>query len=144
MTAFRIVTILSECIFVPSPKLLGHHILTLNSTIHGAARQAEYDSLFHVRTREVHTCDGCDATRSDNVNEMLGIRIISDANIMDDTVENALSRYFSDPTALLPSACCSSCKKDSSQSIKRTIIAAPEYLRIQIGLLQQVSKEKKG
>lgn len=74
---------------------------------------------------------------------MLGIRIISDANIMDDTVKNALSRYFSDPTALLPSACCSSCKKDSSQSIRRTIIAAPEYLRIQIGLLQQVSKEKK-
>ncbi|RYN37777.1 hypothetical protein AA0112_g4292 [Alternaria arborescens] len=62
-------------------------------TIHGAARQAEYDSLFHVRTREVHTCDGCDATRSDNVNEMLGIRIIPDANIMDGTVENALSRF---------------------------------------------------
>lgn len=117
--------------------------MTLNSTIHGAARQAEYDSLFHVRTREVHTCDGCDATPYDDVNEMLGIRIISDANIMDDTVKNALSRYFSDPTALLPPACCSSCKKDSSQSIRRTIIAAPEYLRIQIGLLQQVSKEKK-
>jgi uncharacterized UBP type Zn finger protein len=142
LTASRIVTILSECIFVPSSNLLGYHILTLNSTIHGAARQAEYDSLFHVRTREVHTCDGCDATRSDNVNEMLGIRIIPDANIMDDTVENALSRYFSDPTAISASSSCS-CKKYSTQSIRRTIIAAPEYLRVQINLVQQVSEERK-
>jgi hypothetical protein len=73
---------------------------------------------------------------------MLGIRIISDANIMDDTVENALSRYFSDPTAISASSSCS-CKKYSTQSIRRTIIAAPEYLRVQINLVQQVSEERK-
>ena len=73
---------------------------------------------------------------------MLGIRIIPDANIMDGTVENALSRYFNDPTAIEPSSSCS-CKKHSSQSIRRTIIAAPEYLRVQIDLVQQVSQERK-
>ena len=73
---------------------------------------------------------------------MLGIRIIPDANIMDGTVENALSRYFNDPTAIEPSSSCS-CKKHSSQSIRRTIIAAPEYLRVQLDLFQQVSGEER-
>ncbi|KAH6868396.1 hypothetical protein BKA58DRAFT_459155 [Alternaria rosae] len=107
-------------------------------TEHGAARGAEFDSLFGVRKRVVHTCDHChNSTIGKIENEPRGLRIIPSNSINIDTVDNAIARSLTDTRK----GRCDTCdNQDSDLTETNSIVAAPEYLRIYLQLAQSTKR----
>jgi hypothetical protein len=110
--------------------LMSHTIskLTIDSTPQGAARGLEYDSLFSVRQREVHTCDQCQGNLVDKVEELAqGLIVYPKADADNDTVQDAITRSLNESRKHE----CKMCKRAKVNLETRcSIVAAPEYLRI--------------
>jgi hypothetical protein len=109
-------------------------ILIADRTPEGAMRGLEYDSLFSVRQREVRTCDQCHDTPSNRVEDLAqGLIVHPRSDIKNDTVEDALARSMAESPESPESSedKCKVCEGSKGNlNITRTIIAAPEYLRI--------------
>jgi len=107
-------------------------MLTIDRTAHGAARQTEFDSLFGVRKRIVHTCGHCHHSTVNRIeDEPRGLRIIPSRNDNNDTVANAIARSLTGTYK----GRCSTCKvQESTFTEMHSIVAAPEYLRIYLSL----------
>jgi hypothetical protein len=103
-------------------------MLTHGRTPHGASRGAEFDSLFAIRKRETHACDHCHDVTVDKIeDEPLNMRVFPRDDTNEDTVEDAIARSLENSR----SGSCNTCKAgDTTFTIRNSIVAAPEYLRI--------------